>query len=158
MKANSNLLYISTSSIQTKDITKAVNQLTGITKNIELSGGCEYNEDLLEKLIKIKQEKNINFLLHGYSPPSQKYFILNFADKSGKTRQFITETMAYAKSLDIPYYSIHAGLKKTFIFDNELLFESDDKKKYDMENRLLQRCRKIYPETRYSHRFIIQEL
>lgn len=128
MKANSNLLYISTSSIQTKDITEAVNQLSGITKNIELSGGCEYNEDLLEKLIKIKQEKNIRFLLHAYFPPPQKHFILNFSDKSEKTREFITESMAYAKCLDIPYYSIHAFFKKP------LIFESGDKKVFGLEN------------------------
>ena len=128
MKANSNLLYISTSSIQTKDINEAVNQLSGITKNIELSGGCEYHEDLLEKLIKIKQEKNIHFLLHAYFPPPLKHFILNFSDKNEKTREFITEAMAYAKCLDIPYYSIHAFFKKILTFDNELLFESGNKK------------------------------
>lgn len=127
MKANSNLLYISTSSIQTKDITEAINQLSGITKNIELSGGCEYDENLLEKLIKIKQEKNINFLVHGYFPPSQKHFMLNFANKSGKTREFITETMGYAKSLDIPYYSIHAGFKRDFELKEELLINPKNK-------------------------------
>ncbi|MBS3909169.1 MAG: hypothetical protein KGZ93_06040 [Actinobacteria bacterium] len=128
------MLYISTSSIQTNNIFEAIRQLLGITRNIELSGGCLYDDKLLQKLIKVKQQEGINFLVHGYFPPPPEHFILNFADTSKKTRVFLTETMRYVKSLGIGYYSIHAGFKRTFDFENELLFESGDKKVFLLEN------------------------
>lgn len=134
MKTNSNLLYISTASIQSEYIIDAVNQLSDITKNIELSGGCEYDKNLLEKLIKIKNEKNINFLIHGYFPPPQKHFILNFADDSENTRIFITETLKYIEHLDVSYYSTHAGFKKTFTAKNDLLFDTLDKIFFALED------------------------
>lgn len=137
MRANHDFLYISTSAIRTKDIVEAVNQLSGITKNIELSGGCAYDKDLLKKLIELKQQKDINFLVHGYFPPPQEHFVLNFADTDRKTREFIRETINYVKCLDVSYYSIHAGFRKVFTFDadRELLYEeSNNKKVFVLEN------------------------
>ena len=128
------LLYISTSSVQTKDTVAAIQQLLPITRNIELSGGCLYDKNLFKNLMNIKQQEKINFLLHSYFPPPQERFILNFADISEETRSFIKETMRFVNSLDIDYYSIHAGFKKKFNLEKELLFESDDKKVFMQEN------------------------
>lgn len=125
MRKSQNLLYLSTSCINKGTIIEAVEELSRITPNIELSGGSEYDPDLLDRLNKTKREKNINFLIHSYFPPPKDHFILNFADKDEKTRQFIRETMRYVKSLDISYYSIHAGFKKSFTLANELLFDRD---------------------------------
>jgi len=129
-----NPIYISTSSIKTKNVIEAVRQLSAITKNIELSGGCEYDESLLDKLIKIRRHEEINFLVHGYFPPPLKHFILNFADTDKNTRDFLEETMRFVGSLDTYYYSAHAGFKKNFISQRELLFESADKKNFTVDD------------------------
>lgn len=129
-----NPIYISTSFIQTDSIIEAVRQLSSITKNIELTGGCLYEKNLLDSLITLKQKEEINFLIHNYFPPPQSHSILNFADRSKASRDFIKKSMQYIDTLGIPYYSIHAGFKKTFELNNELLFESGDKKEFFIEN------------------------
>lgn len=134
MRKNQNLLYLSTSCIKNRTIIETVEELSRITPNIELSGGSEYDPDLLDKLLKTKRERNINFLIHSYFPPPKDHFILNFADEDEKTREFIMETMRYVKSLDIPYYSIHAGFKKSFTLSNEVLFDSRDKNNFVLED------------------------
>jgi uncharacterized protein (UPF0276 family) len=95
--------------------------LSAITNNIELSGGSEAKVNLLEELIAIKKLKNLNFLVHSYFPPPKNHFVLNFADISNTTRNFIDESMRYIKALDIEYYSIHAGFKKDFDIKDEIL-------------------------------------
>ncbi len=134
MKTDSTTLYISTSSIQTTDSIEAIQQLSSITKNIELSGGCFHTDNLLERLIKIKQQEGINFLIHSYFPPPREHFILNFANTGEKTRLFIKEAMKFADSLGIDYYSVHAGFKRKFNFRNELLFESSDGRTFTLED------------------------
>lgn len=127
------MLYLSTSSVKTRNIIEAVEQLLAITKNIELSGGSLYSENLLEGLLLLKRERRINFLIHSYFPPPKERFILNFADTCEKTRSFIRETMRFVNALDIDYYSIHAGFKKSFAVKDELLFESGDKRIFAVE-------------------------
>lgn len=125
--------YLSTSSVKTKNIIEAVEQLSAVTKNIELSGGSLYSKNLLEGLLSLKRERGINFLIHSYFPPPKEQFVLNFADTSEKTRAFIRETMRFVKALDIDYYSIHAGFKRGFAVKDELLFESGDERIFNLE-------------------------
>ncbi len=54
------LLFISTSSIKAGSILEAVKKFTGLTKNIDLTGGNHYDAYLQEKLLKIKKEINTN--------------------------------------------------------------------------------------------------
>ena len=119
--SSSRLLYLSSSCVRSNSATEAVEKLSGITPNIELSGGTSHDEGLLDKLEKIKEEKNINFLIHGYFPPPMKHFILNFADTGQRTRDFIRESVRYAKALGVGYYSVHSGFKADFGFKDELL-------------------------------------
>lgn len=134
MKAN---IYISTSAIKGADVINAINDLLSISGNIELSGGSAYNRNLLEKLIALKNEESVNFLLHGYFPPPEKHFLLNFADTGERTKDFIRTSMTYVKALDIPYYSIHAGFKKDFVADeNELLSEADGARAYALDDMM----------------------
>jgi len=130
------MLYISTSALKRKSIIDSVNDLLKITSNIELSGGTQYQKNLLESLVALKKSKKINFILHSYFPPPKDSFVLNFADESEKTRNFITLAMKYIKALDIDYYSIHSGFKQRYKFDNELLIdgESSFKKKSILNN------------------------
>jgi len=134
LSTDSAFLYISTSSVSTDDCIEAGRQLSGITENIELSGGCLHDENLLEQLMELRRQKSINFLVHSYFPPPHEHFVLNFADTGRKTRSFIKETMCFVDALDIDYYSIHAGFKKTFILNNEVLFKSGDTRVFALED------------------------
>jgi uncharacterized protein (UPF0276 family) len=134
LKANSDLLYISTSSINTQDIIEAVKKLSSITRNIELSGGTFYDDNLLKKLSSLKKNNGINFLVHSYFPPPKQHFILNFADISEETRTFIKKTMQFVTSLEAPYYSIHAGFRRKFDFNGNILIESDDDRVFEISD------------------------
>ncbi len=145
------MLFISTSSIKTGSVLEAVDKLTGLTKNIELTGGNNYDACLQDKLLTIKKERDINFLIHSYFPPPQKHFILNFADTSKCTRGFIKNTMTYVKMLDIDYYSIHAGLKRDYKLKNELLIDPGVKH-YSLDNiyENTKWFRKEFPDTKLA--------
>lgn len=112
MSNRKNQVYISNSTVKSDNIIDSINKLLEITKNIELTGGCDYDEDLLTKLTKIHIKESINFVLHSYFPPPKKHFILNFANTDKQTRSFIEQSIAFVKKLNIDYYSIHAGFKK----------------------------------------------
>jgi len=115
------LVCISSACLKTDNILDSVDKLKSITKNIELSGGSKKKDALFSKIIRKNEEDSLNFLVHSYFPPPEKDFVLNFADTSSKTRNFIIDSMKYIDALDIPYYSIHAGFKQDFSIENELL-------------------------------------
>lgn len=121
MKANETRVHISTSSVKEENILDAIVKLAKITKNIELSGGHNYDGDLLAKLTKIKNQQCINFLIHCYFPPPKTHFILNFANRDKQTRNFIEESIKHVESLNVDYYSIHAGFKRDSELRNEQL-------------------------------------
>jgi uncharacterized protein (UPF0276 family) len=114
------MLYLSTSCIKADSVIDSIVKLSFITKNIELSGGNKYQEDVLEKINELTND-NYNFLVHNYFPAPVNNFVLNFANTSDKTRNFIRQSMQYVKKLGISYYSIHAGFKKDFQIKNEIL-------------------------------------
>jgi len=113
-----------------------VDRLSTITKNIELSGGSTYDDRLLEGLIKIQQEKSIRFLIHGYFPPPKEHFILNFADTSPRTRDFIRQSIKYADALGVNYYSIHSGFSRDFNFKNEILIDTGKDIRYSPDGMM----------------------
>ncbi|MBI5235171.1 MAG: hypothetical protein HY886_02850 [Deltaproteobacteria bacterium] len=127
------MVYVSTASVRTNDVAQAAFALStsGIT-SIELSGGGAFDARLLEKLVRLKHEAVIDFLVHGYFPPPSEPFILNFADTGDRTRRFITGSLSFVSALDAPYYSIHAGFKKEFAFSNELLYETKGARRFSL--------------------------
>jgi sugar phosphate isomerase/epimerase len=128
MNGFSPLLYVSTSAVEAKSAVEAVKALSAAGINqIELTGGHEYNEGYYDTLLNIKKELGLKYLFHGYFPPPLHDFVLNFADTSGKTRNFIAESMKYVNGADVPYYSVHSGFKKDFTQEGELLFEDGER-------------------------------
>lgn len=117
-------MYVSTASVQTDDVAQAVSALSTEVTSIELSGGGVYDAGLLDKLMELKRERGVDFLVHGYFPPPREHFILNFADTGVRTRGFVSGCLGFVAALDAPYYSIHAGFRKEFSFNNELLYET----------------------------------
>lgn len=115
------MIFLSSSCVSGGTIIEKLEILGKITKNIELSGGSLFEEEILEKLL-IEKGKGFNFLLHGYFPPPKKGMLLNFADSSKETQAFISHSVFLCKALKIPYYSVHAGFKKDYTIDKEKLF------------------------------------
>lgn len=120
------MVYISSSCLNNSSIFDSIIELATITQNIELSGGTKIQENMLEKIIQLKNNIHLNFLVHSYFPPPSEDFVLNFADTSNKTREFITESMKYIDMLNIPYYSIHTGFKRDFNIKDELLIDGSN--------------------------------
>lgn len=128
---NGKKLFLSTSCVRTGNLVEDVREIFEITGNIELSGGSRYDPHLLKGLKRIKNERNINFLVHSYFPPPENDFILNFANTSDVTRGFIRKAMEYIRGLQIDYYSVHSGCKRDFDFENEL-FSNPKGKRYTL--------------------------
>lgn len=108
------MIYISTSCVKAKTIKEAVNILLSKGfKNIELSGGTEYYPDLEHDLYLIKQNTNVNFLLHNYFPPPKSHFVLNLASLNDTVYKM--SLSHYKKALDLSKllgsskYALHAG-------------------------------------------------
>jgi len=120
-------VYISTSAIIAKSPLAALEGLFPLTQCIELTGGCDYDPDLLEKLLAYRAAHPVDLLLHSYFPPPKEHFVLNFADTGNETRTFIARAMEYVQALEVPYYSVHAGFREDFMADsNGLLHKRSD--------------------------------
>lgn len=138
------MIYISTSCVKADTIKDSIEKLLkkGF-KNIELSGGTEYYDDLQKDLINFKKNNDVNFLLHNYFPPPKKHFVLNLASLNKKTFNMSIEH--YKKSLDISnnleakIFGLHAG----FLVDpnlNELGKSIEKKKMYNKSKAIDQFC------------------
>lgn len=109
------MIYISTSCVKADTIKEAVSiLLRNGFKNIELSGGTEYYTELEYDLMKIKEETNVNFLLHNYFPPPQNQLVLNLSSLDDEIYNNSLEH--YKKALDLSdllgakKFGLHAGL------------------------------------------------
>lgn len=108
------MIYTSTSCIKTRNISDAVGQLVahGI-KNIELSGGTEYDPEILNKLKSLKDEFDINFMVHNYFPPPREAFVLNLAslndDVYSKSLEHFKKAIDMSIELGADAYGMHAG-------------------------------------------------
>lgn len=115
------MIYISSSSVKASKISDAVSTLAdhGL-RNIELSGGTNYYTDLIDDLIRLKEEHNLNYLVHNYFPPPKEPFILNLASLNEKTHQqsvnHAKKAIDLCKAIGANKYGVHAG----FFFDPQL--------------------------------------
>ncbi len=108
------MIYTSTSCIKTKKIEQAIDTLVshGIT-NIELSGGTEYNKDILSRLKSMKSDLGLNFIVHNYFPPPKDHFVLNMAslndDVYSKSIEHYKRAIELSAELGADSYGMHAG-------------------------------------------------
>ena len=131
------MIYVSSSCIKCDNIAKIVSMYVenGI-KNIELSGGTQFYENLEDDLLVLKEKFKLNYIVHNYFPPPIEPFILNLASLDDelwtKTVEFIKKSVEFAIRLDSPVYGLHAGFfvnpdlneigqqfKKQALFDKE---------------------------------------
>ncbi len=107
-------IFISSSAISSKNIEDNIIFLAenGIT-NIELSGGCSYSSNILNKLINLKEKYNLEYLVHNYFPPPKDNFVLNIGSCDNrhyqKTIKFYKKSIDLCKKLNVKKYGIHAG-------------------------------------------------
>jgi len=107
-------LFISSTAVNSRDICECVSTLAKIgVKNIELSGGTEYDFFDSDKLLTIKDEYSLNYLIHNYFPPHPEPFVLNLASQDVTSRirsiDFCKTSIDLANKLSVDRYIAHAG-------------------------------------------------
>ena len=108
------MIYISSSGIKKKKISEIIYFLVrkGF-KNIELSGGSKYYNNIEEDLILLKKKYNLNLQLHNYFPPPKKNFVINLSSNDDKI--FLNSIDHYKKSINLSKklgsnkFALHAG-------------------------------------------------
>ncbi len=108
------MIYISSFCVKHKHIKNSVEELVDNGfKNIELSGGTEYYDDLEKDLLYLKEKYNLNYLCHNYFPPPKEHFVLNLASLNNevynKTMTHLKSSIELSKKLGIPKFGFHAG-------------------------------------------------
>jgi len=108
------VIYISSSCAIEPAICAAVEKiaLNGY-KNIELSGGAEYYDGLLDDLIKIKEKYGLEYLCHNYFPPEKEGIVVNIASLNDKIRNrsiaFLLRALDACEKLGSRKFGFHAG-------------------------------------------------
>jgi sugar phosphate isomerase/epimerase len=108
------MIYVSSAASAKKRIGEAVRELAelGLT-NIELTGGTKYYDGYQEELRKLKEEFNLNYLVHNYFPPPEQPFVLNLAslndDIYKKSIEHGCRAIALSKKLEARQLGFHGG-------------------------------------------------
>lgn len=108
------MIYVSSACIKREKIRQTVvDYVKNGIKNIELSGGTKYYEDLERDLIKLKEKYNLTYACHAYFPPSKEDFVVNLASCNDKIYKrsinHYEECIEFLKKIHCSVLSIHAG-------------------------------------------------
>lgn len=108
------MIYVSSAASTKKRIGEAVRELAELGfANIELTGGTKYYDGYQEDLQKLKEEFNLNYLLHNYFPPPDQPFVLNLAslndDIYRKSIEHGLRAIALSQKLGARKLGFHAG-------------------------------------------------
>ncbi len=108
------MIYISSSCVKHKKIKDSVQELVDNGfKNIELSGGTEYYDNLEKDLLELKNKYNLNYICHNYFPPPKEHFVLNLASLNdevySKTINHLKASIVLSKKLGALKFGFHAG-------------------------------------------------
>ena len=108
------MIYISSSCVKEKYICKSIERLVDLGfRNIELSGGTNLYPEMVDDLKKLKDEFNLNYLLHNYFPPPQDHFVANIASLDQeiyqRTLDHYLQAIDLSKILKAGKFGIHAG-------------------------------------------------
>jgi sugar phosphate isomerase/epimerase len=108
------VIFISTSCVNHNKIKDSVQELVdGGFRNIELSGGTEYYENLEMDLLELKDKYSLNYRCHNYFPPPKKHFVLNLASLNDKVFKMsfdhLIGAIALSDRLGADKFAFHAG-------------------------------------------------
>ena len=108
------MIYVSSACSKQRLIGPAVKELAeqGF-KNIELTGGTTYYDRYESDLLELKQQYDLNFLVHNYFPPPKVPFILNLAslntDIYEKSLNHLKTALRLTRGLEGKQFGFHAG-------------------------------------------------
>jgi len=108
------MIYISSSCTKHKKISQSIEFIANQGfKNIELSGGTNYYNDIIDDLKKLKVRYKLNYLVHNYFPPPKNHFVLNLASLDdeiyNKTLDHYKSAINLAKEVGATKFGLHAG-------------------------------------------------
>lgn len=108
------MIYVSSACIKKHNIAEVIQQLAAHDiKNIELSGGTDYYNEIEQDLKKLKKEFHLNYACHAYFPPPENSFAVNLASCNDKIYQqsidHYVQCIDMMKRVDCRVLSIHAG-------------------------------------------------
>lgn len=139
------MLYISSSCLRYNKIETILVELAeNELYNIELSGGTEYYEGLIEDLIRIKRKYGLKYACHAYFPPPKIPYVLNLA--SCNDAIYYQSIQHYERCIDLLpklgcySLSIHAG----FLIEvnaNEIGHKLNCKVAYDEQEAYSRFCK-----------------
>lgn len=108
------MIYVSTACRKAETIKDVLFEFgeNGI-QDIELSGGTQYYESIVDDLVNLKEKYHLNFVFHAYFPPPKQDFVVNLASCNDKiylqSIQHYKNTLELMEVLDCKVLSIHAG-------------------------------------------------
>lgn len=108
------MIYISSACVKFNKISESINFLAkhGF-KNIELSGGTEFYDNIEKDLLELKNKYNLSYFIHNYFPPPENHFVLNLASLDdeifNKTINHFTKAINLAKKIKAKKIGLHAG-------------------------------------------------
>lgn len=108
------MIYVSSACIKKSRISDVIKEYVqcGI-KNIELSGGTEYYDELVNDLSFMKEKYNLNYVFHAYFPPPKEDFVINLASCNDviyeKSINHYLNCIEIMKQVGCNVLSIHAG-------------------------------------------------
>ena len=108
------MIFISSACVSNDKIKDSVLELAkNGFKNIELSGGTNYYDLILDDLIQIKNKYKLNFICHNYFPPPAEHFVLNLASLDDdiflKTYNQLEKAIKLTQKLNVDKFGFHAG-------------------------------------------------
>lgn len=108
------MIYISSSCIQQKNIAEVIQLLAeNNIRNIELSGGTDYYDEIENDLKRLKPLYCLNYVCHAYFPPPRNAFVVNLASCDDKIYEQSLEhyisCIDMLKNINCKVLSIHAG-------------------------------------------------
>ncbi len=135
------MIYVSSACIKGDKISDIIVEYaeSGI-RNIELSGGTKYYEDIKTDLCRLKEMYRLNYVFHAYFPPPKKDFVINLASCNDaiyeKSINHYMSCIKMMKQVGCNILSIHAGflveisadeigkkLSKSVIYDKKMAME-----------------------------------
>ena len=108
------MIYVSSACSSKKNIREAIEELAQLgIQNIELTGGTVFYQDYEKDILRLKEEYNLNYLVHNYFPPHQESFVLNLASLNDaiyqKSLNHCLNAIALSKKLGANKLGFHAG-------------------------------------------------
>jgi sugar phosphate isomerase/epimerase len=139
------MIYMSTAWLQTETQEEAVEYLVeNGFKNIELSGGKQFDQGSVRRLIELKRKYGLNYICHNYFFDQPFDYAINLASLNNEVYRYsldyLGNALAICKHIGARKYGIHAG----FLMDipvRQLGHALSRQSLYSLNESLRQFCR-----------------